>query len=153
MLNVSVRLVGALSIIAALSTPALADEAWDTPDGPVTYLADQDGTAILSFTGHTNEVRFYFPGLAGNYSDRSVHDGYWVEATGVQSAYSFSGNPGNVDSCGITMTGPDGFSSDRWGTAKIVFHESGFPSNWTLLGGLCTAPLSETLQGYARTND
>ena len=70
-----------LPALAALSlaAPALADEVWSSDYGQIVYLADEYGAAILSFTdydGMTGEL--VFPGLAGNFTERDVHHGYWI---------------------------------------------------------------------------
>ena len=126
-----------LSALTALTiaSKSVADEAWTTMSGDVIYLADHGDTAILQQFDHGDEVRFYFPGLGGNFNERSVHQGFWVSETG---------------GCGATMMGPDGFSGRLWGPATIVFHEPAFPSGWTVLNGLCFDEGQSYLEGEVK---
>ncbi len=114
----------ALAIAALLPFTAAADEVWTTPFGEVIYEQDMGDVAILSYpAGEKMRGHAYFPGLGGNFDDRSVHWGYWIEP--------------REGPCGATMTGPDGVSSTAWGRAVIIWDESGFPSAFTGLGGEC----------------
>ena len=114
----------ALVAVLTLSANASADESWQTERGRVTYLSDVGDTAVWQLLGEDGEVRFYFPGLGGNYSRRSVHEGYWI-----------STEPFGL--CGGQLTGIDGFASPYFGRATLVFERSAFPTGWTLLQGFC----------------
>lgn len=113
-----------LAALLALSPLASADEAWQTERGRVVYMADWGDTAILQLIGEDGEVRFYFPGLAGNFKNRDVHEGYWI-----------STEPFGL--CGGTLRGLDGFASPYFGRATLVFEKASFPSGWTMLQGFC----------------
>lgn len=116
-------IVPALAALA-VATPVLADETWSTATGEVVYLADEYGAAILSFSdpyGGAGEM--IFPGLAGNFTDRGVHHGFWVGAGDLQ--------------CSTAMARPGGMASLAWGTAVIAFDEPGFPTAFTVLLGDC----------------
>ena len=89
----------------------------------MTYLADLGDIAIWETENLDGTMRLYFPGLAGNFDQRSVHDGYWIQYAG--------------QGCGAVMTGPDGFEGPNWGRLKLIFHSSGFRANWTMLTGVC----------------
>lgn len=114
----------AAAAILSLAAPALADEVWDTPYGQVIYEADIGDVAVLSYPldggtrGHA-----YFPGLGGNFDNRGVHWGYWIEE--------------RDGGCASVMTGPDDKSSNAWGRVVIAFDESGFPSAFTGIAGEC----------------
>lgn len=104
--------------------PAMADETWNTEYGLVIYEQDPGDVAILSYPvdrGRRGTV--YFPGLAGNYDNRSVHEGYWIED-----------GPGP---CMAEIVGADGRRSNNWGRVIIAFDLPAFPTSWTALGGDC----------------
>lgn len=142
------RSVCVLVMAAALaSSAAWADEAWDTPEGPIVYLSDEVDTAVFSFDASDGEVRFYFPGLAGNYENRDVHNGYWVKVDSVPS------DQGTLQTCGIGMVGLDGFESDQWGTATVIFQTPSYPSDFVITAGACTEAHDRALPGLARLSD
>lgn len=114
----------ATTAVLSLSTTAAADEAWQTARGEMIYLSDLADTAILQILTGEGETRYYFPGLASNFEDRSVHEGYWV------STEPFG-------TCGGTLVGKDGFASQNFGRVTIVFDEPAFPTGWTMLEGFC----------------
>lgn len=118
-----------------LGTMVHADEVWDTGDGRVVYLADQGDVAIWEAETLDGAVRYYVPGLAGNYDSRAVHDGYWIKVTGP--------------SCGATLVGADGFQGESWGRLMLVFHGSGFPTNWTMMTGSCFDSPETHLRGQS----
>ena len=120
------------------SGAALADEVWNTPAGEVIYEADEGSTAILSYAiGDDKRGYLYFPGLAGNVEDRGIHHGYWIVP--------------DAGECGAVMKGPNEEESDNWGRATIMFHDKGFPSDWTLLTGICFGEPDTPLVGTAVT--
>lgn len=80
----------------------------------------------------------YIPELTGNFSDRFVHDGYWIGESGVD--------------CGSILTGADGYTGKTWGRLKVVFHSSAFPTNWTMLFGTCFDEPTEPLRGVSPLN-
>lgn len=123
-----------LPLLALLPLPALADEVWDTPEGQVVYLEDAKGLAIWQIASDQGELRLYFPGLAGNFDNRSMHEGFWIDSAGTV--------------CGSTLTGPDGHAGTSWGRLIIVFDGPTFASNWTLLRGECFGdPADAPLRG------
>ena len=87
------------------------------------YLDDVAGVAVWELIRSDGVGRMYIPGLTGNHDNRGVHSGYWIADTG--------------GGCGAVMMGPDGFSGTQWGQLQVVFHDSAFPSDWTLLLGRC----------------
>ena len=114
---------------------ALADEVWETERGLMVYLSEQDDVAIWELEIPNGLERLYFPGLAGNFADRGVHDGFWIASTGP--------------SCGSTLVGPDGHAGAAWGSVTLVFHDVGFPTNWTMLMGMCFGPPVDPLDGIS----
>lgn len=124
----------ATAALAALPLTATADEVWDTPAGEVIYEQDLGVMAILSFPyaaafpGQVPEFAqergtLYFPGLGGNFDDRSIHEGYWL----------VPGSP----SCSVSISAADGQSSQRWGRATVIFDRAAFPTSMTVLVGSC----------------
>lgn len=120
--------------LCALPLTATADEAWDTPAGQIIYQQDLGLMAVLSFPyaaaypGQVPEfaqgdATVYFPGLGGNFDNRSIHDGYWI----IQGA----------PACSATLTTANGVSSQRWGRAQVIFDRAAFPTSLTLLVGSC----------------
>lgn len=128
------------AVMAFGVAPALADEVWSSDIGDVVYDSEVDGVAIFTFdaTGG-GKGELYFPGLAGNYDHRGTHKGYWIAPGG--------------DTCLTELTGADGLKSKDWGQLTIVFHETGFPTGWTLMSGTCFGPLDSTLLGTAKVGD
>ena len=119
----------------ACSAPlAQADEIWDTPRGQMIYLSDVLDAAVFQLHAEEGEARYYFPGLAGDYSDRSVHHGYWI-----------SHEP--LDFCSSTLVGLDGFAGTYFGRATIVFDGPAFPTGWTILDGACWEEPFNALKG------
>ena len=106
-----------------LAAPALADETWATPYGEAIYEQDLNQTTILTVPEPETLLRVYIPGLAGNYTDRSTHFGYWI-ADGY-------------DYCPARLVGEDGFGSFQWGSVILIFDGPAFPTSWTMLLGDC----------------
>lgn len=132
------RMLLAAAVALAVPSAAFADEIWTSDSGDVVYESEVDGTAIFSYgTDPSNRGYLYFPGLAGNYDNRSSHYGYWI-------------SPGQ-GSCLAPLTGADGFSSTNWGSLIIIFHKKAFPTGWTLMSGSCFGPLENTLVGTPKT--
>ena len=117
----------------SLASPVLADEVWSSDTGNIVYLADEYGAAILSFTdydGMTGEL--VFPGLAGNFTERDVHHGYWI---GQSDWY-----------CDAGLGRPGGIASLTWGRAVIAFDEPGFPTEFTVLLSDCDGDFERSLR-------
>jgi len=121
-----------LAALALLTAPALADEAWINPAGELIYEADLGHLAVLSFpitatplaqAGGEPRANVYFPGLGGNFDNRSIHDGYWA----------MPGSP----TCTASLTTPDGITTQNWGRARIIFDTAAFPTGFTMLIGPC----------------
>jgi len=130
-------LATALMLTAA---PGLADETWETPNGPAIYEADIDGQAVISISfGDGSRGQMYFPGLAGNFDDRGTHSGYWIM-------------PGFGD-CAPQLTGIDGMSSTDWGRVVISFDTPAFPTSWTATFGLCFGDYTWSLRGETTLAD
>lgn len=116
-------------------TSASADEIWMTVElGEVVYQEEIGDVTILTASAPNGlPLHFYFPGLAGNYDDRSSHDGFWI----MQGSGPCSGK----------LTGVDGVASTNWGAARILFDDPSFPTPWTMLGGFCLGPLETYVRG------
>jgi len=120
-----------LAALALLTTPAIADETWRHPAGTLIYEADMGHIAVLSFPttaapmpgGPADRAMVFFPGLGGNFDNRSTHDGYWV----------MEGDP----VCTAILTAPDGTASQSWGRAQITFDRAAFPTGFTMTIGTC----------------
>ena len=75
------------ALCLALSSPALADESWSNPAGQAIYEKDIGDIAVLSIPYGDRRAQLYLEGLGGNFSDRSLHHGYWIApGTGPCSA-------------------------------------------------------------------
>lgn len=123
----------AAALALTLAAPALADEVWSSDTGEIVYLADEYGAAILSFSDYGGlPGELIFPGLAGNFTDRGVHHGYWVGQSDMQ--------------CAAALGRPGGMTSLTWGRAVIAFDEMGFPSAFTVLLGDCDEDLTRSLR-------
>ena len=124
-------------IIATLFalTPLLthADEVWTTPRGDIVYEQDMQGLAILSIPMGNGRASLYFPGLGGNFSNRSTHQGYWI-------------NDGAGD-CNAMLYGPDGRGSRDWGRVTVVFDGPAFPTDLTLWTGNCFDQPDQPVRG------
>jgi hypothetical protein len=125
----------ASAAIIFLPTATLADEAWTTDFGDVTYIADKGDTAIWEESNFDETRRLYFPDLGGNFKDRSNHEGYWIQA--------------DSEGCGAVMTGPDGHSGESWGRLLLIFDKRAHPSDWTLLTGSCFEAPDSPMRGTA----
>lgn len=115
-----------LALAAALGLipgATLADEVWITGEGPATYLSDHEHIGVIEVPLFGEPVRLYVMGLGGNVTERFTMRGYWIA-----SGEGF---------CGVTMTGPDGWSSTRWGMAIVSFDRYEYPTGWTASLGDC----------------
>ncbi|TLP58343.1 hypothetical protein FEE96_18090 [Parasedimentitalea maritima] len=112
------------AIFALLSAPVLADEVWDSDMGQIVYEAEEGGAAIFSFTNvDAYPAKLIIPGLAGNYSNRSSHDAYWIgQGAGACTAFMSHGNTP---------------ASSQWGRAQVVFDGPAFPTSLTVVLGFC----------------
>ncbi len=117
-----------------LATPAVADEVWTSDMGQVVYQTEENGAAILSFTNvDAYPATLVIPGLAGNYSDRGVHDAYWIgEGAGYCDAF-------------LTIPGRDQ-PSTNWGRAVVSFDQPSFPTGFTMTMGDCFGPLTYAIR-------
>ncbi len=121
-----------LAALALLTAPAFADEVWQTETGAIIYEADLGHVAVLSFpsdvipggiVAQSERARAYFPGLGGNFDNRSTHTGYWV-ATGTPT-------------CTATLTTLEAISTQTWGRVTVVFDGPAFPTSFTMYVGTC----------------
>lgn len=124
--------------VALLFLPqiAAADETWMSDQyGEIIYEKDVGDTAVFSMAGgHPgSRVFIYLPGLAGNSTDRSEYDGYWIESA-----------PGE---CSTEKAGVDGMQSDLWGNAKVTFDTPSYPSGFVLSVGSCSGAFTD--EGWA----
>ncbi len=127
--TIAASVLALTSLVSALQ----ADEVWSSGTGQIVYLADEYGSAILSYVdtdGTAGEM--VFPGLAGNFTDRGVHDGYWVGASDLN--------------CAAGLGRPGGVASLSWGRATIAFDNPGFPAAFTVLLGDCDGALDRSLR-------
>ncbi len=110
-----------------LATPAVADESWTSVWGDIIYEDERHGDAIFSFVNFDGYVAtLVIPGLAGNYSNRGMHDAYWL-GQGSQVCNGF-------------LSSPDGITSGQYGQALVVFDHAAFPTGFTLELGECFDP-------------
>ncbi len=116
-----------------LASPALADEMWDSDMGRIVYEAEEGGAALFSFVNVDGyAATLVIPGLAGNYSNRSVHEAYWI-GSGAGMCDAFLAH---------YTTDP----SADWGRALISFDRPEFPTPFTLTLGTCFGPLSYAIR-------
>ncbi|MBY6113050.1 hypothetical protein KUW09_06080 [Mameliella alba] len=126
----------ALTLASFLAAPALADEVWTSDMGDIIYETDTQGAAILSFTNVDGyRAIVVVPGLAGNYDNRSVHDGFWM-------------GEGAGDCLSSMTLGTQ--SGHQWGQALISFDRPSFPTSFTLTLGDCFGPLAYSIRAEAR---
>jgi len=109
-----------LSLIPAF---VLADEAWETRLGPVTYHTEIDGMAVFRMRLDDVWGLIYLPGLAGNYTDRGTHKGFWVSD--------------EIGPCAAKLQSPEGLTTSSWGRVEITFDAPAFPTGWTMMLGAC----------------
>lgn len=116
-----------------LASPAMADETWWSEWGQIIYEAERGEDAIFSFINFDGYVAtLIIPGLAGNYTNRGVHDAYWLG----------QGEP----LCPASLSAPDGTTSTQWGPARVSFDFAAFPTGYTLELGECFQPLTYMLR-------
>lgn len=130
------RVFGALLAICMVSA-AMADEVWTSDMGDIVYKAEENGAAIFSFVNvDAYPGVLVIPGLAGNYSNRGVHEAYWV---GQGSGY-----------CPAFLSPPGGEATTNWGRALISFDRPAFPTGFTLTLGDCFGPLTYAIRADIR---
>jgi len=124
------RLLPALGLaVLAATTPALADEVWDTLYGPLQWETDVGDIAVLNLFGDyvpsPDFLRFFVPGLVADVAGgRGLYHGYWT-ATG-----------GDIE-CPAQLIDAMGTKTPYWGRFTLQFVSSEFPSSWTGLLGDC----------------
>jgi hypothetical protein len=116
-----------------IGLPATADEVWSTPRGEAYYAEEMDGFAIFRLPWGEIEATLYFEGLAGNYDNRDIHDGYWIA-------------PGAGD-CTAALVGIDDQISTDWGRVTLVFDRPSFPTGWTAIFTTCFNDDPFTIRG------
>ncbi|HBH90810.1 hypothetical protein [Ponticaulis sp.] len=123
-----------------LAGAAHADEVWSSDEGNIVFLSElETGEAIIGAPVGNTMIRMIFPGLAGNYDNRSMHDGVWI------SSSSFGTEP-----CSISVQDPEtGETSAYWGRAQMIFTSTGYPSDIVLTAGVCFGDPEEMLFGEA----
>ncbi|MGI3183942.1 hypothetical protein [Nioella aestuarii] len=120
-------------IALALAAPAFADEVWSSPTGPIIYQEDAFGSAILSFTNvDGSAAELVIPGLAGNFTDRGVHHGYFIGQGPLE--------------CDAALARPGGLASLDWGRAVVSFDRPNFPTGFTVTMSDCDYPLSYSIR-------
>ena len=124
-----------VALIALMPLAAAADEVWTTPLGDIVYEQDMQGFAILSIPRQGRVATLYFPGLGGNFSNRSTHEGYWI-----------SDGPND---CGAMLYGVRGQGSRDWGRVVVAFDGPAFPTDLTLWFGSCFGQPSQPVRGLS----
>lgn len=123
--------------VCLFAAPAVADEVWDTPLGPIIYESEANGAAIFSFFNvDGSRATLVIPGLAGNYDNRSLHDAFWI---GQGSQF-----------CEAALSLPGQRPSAQWGKAQVIFDKPAFPTSLTVSLGYCFDPLSYGIRGTIR---
>ena len=122
----------ALLALSCFSQEALADEVWTTEEYNVVYEADRNRTAIWSYGDNGGTI--FIDGLAGVYTGRESYSGYWVQNTSSLR-------------CDTYREGADGEPNYYWGSFKVDFLDSDFPSRWKAQIGLCDQPSTISLTG------
>lgn len=123
--------------LALIAAPSLADEVWDSDMGPIVYETEEAGAAIFSFTNvDAYPATLIIPGLAGNYSNRSTHDAFWI-GQGAGECDAFMSRDGVPE-------------SSQWGRAQLVFDKPSFPTSVTVILGFCQETPSIVLRGEIR---
>ena len=125
-----------LICFTCLSAPLAADETWDSDMGLIIYEAEENGAAIFSFVNvDAYPGTLIIPGLAGNYSNRGVHEAFWLG--------SGAGN------CPAFLAWPGYEGTSNWGQALISFDSPAFPTSFTVTLGECFGPLSYAIRAEA----
>ncbi|MEP1330583.1 hypothetical protein [Pseudophaeobacter sp.] len=125
------------TVLALFATPTLADEVWDSDMGPIVYESEEGDAAIFSFTNvDTYPATLIIPGLAGNYSNRSTHDAYWIGQGAGECAAYMSHN-------GVS-------ESSQWGRAQLMFDNPAYPTSVTVVLGFCEEKPTIVLRGEIR---
>jgi len=125
-------------IAGLLMTPLTlsADEVWTSELGDVIYEREVAGMAVLSVPLNDVKGLIYLPGLAGNFSDRSTHDGFWISD--------------EMGPCPADLRSPEGLISPSWGRVQLVFDGPAFPTAWTMRLGSCFAEPDILLRGEVK---
>ncbi len=119
----------ALAICVSLGAPALADEAWMTPFGPLQWEESRGSMAILNLFGDDvpdpGNFRVFLPGLADDTDGaRGSYTGFWTSTTGEAP-------------CATDLIDPMGTKTRFWGQFTLIFVGDAFPSDWAGLFGDC----------------
>ena len=123
----------ALVVLVLAPLPAAADEAWTSKHGKIVYQSERDGAALLYFDHPDgSQAMLVVPGLAGNYTDRGVHEAYWV-GTGEGT-------------CDALLAITKGHGAHHWGRARIAFDKPAFPTDFTMMLGDCFGPLDRSIR-------
>lgn len=129
----------AAALAALLPLTAAADEVWTSDMGKIIYDSEVGDAAIFTFTNvDAYPATLVIPGLAGNYSDRGVHEAYWV-------------GEGAGDCAGFRAA-PNGTGSAQWGRALVAFDKPAFPTSFTLLLGFCLDPYVTSIRAETTAN-
>ena len=119
------------------AAPSMADEVWDSDMGPIVYEAEEGNAAILSFTNvDAYPANLIIPGLAGNYSNRSTHEAFWI-GQGAGECDAFMSRTGQPE-------------SSQWGRAQLVFDKPAYPTSVTIILGFCLEEPNIVIRGEIR---
>lgn len=135
----SARLTAAL-LCALLALPAQADEQWDSDWGQLEWERDIGSVAVFRRTGEPGLMRMFVEGLAEDVSGgRGTYSGVWINDRGAER-------------CPVAVVDPvGGAATPYWGTFRLTFVETGFPSAWAGVWGLCTDTPTRAIAARPRT--
>ena len=139
-MQVTCLVLVAVCVVAAIPSPAAADEVWDSTYGVVVYQEDIGNVAVWSYEPDTDHVggSIFIEGLAGVYEGRGRYSGYWM-ADGEDEV-----------ACNQPATDPYGHQSVYWGYFDIQFIDSSFPSRWVAEWSFCDGSPEGTWEGSPR---
>lgn len=117
-----------LILIAAIvaTTPAAADEQWQTQFGLVQWETDVGDVAVFHLAEPDDlGLRLFVPGLPFDIDGgRGVYFGFWTAEDGEFA-------------CPAQLVDPQGRVTAYWGQFTLNFVGDGFPSDWAGLMGEC----------------
>lgn len=126
------------ALLCLTATPALSDEIWTSSQGEIAWWEDVGDVAIFRLAGAAGDTHFYIPDLPEQINARGLHEAYWIG--------------GDAGDCGATLTGPDGMESTSWGNVTLAFDDKAFPTDFTLLIGLCMGDAIFSVRALSTAN-
>lgn len=138
MRNWPTRLSAVLIALAAGAAPAVADEVWSTPFGPMQWEETLGDMAVFNLYGDgvaPSELRVFLPGLGSDMmGGRGSYRGFWTAETGEVI-------------CHASLVDPMGVVTQDWGSVELTFDSSEFPSSWTAVFGSCFDAPMDAVRG------